>query len=105
MSFDGQIVKLKKIRAIWTWTKYTTTYLPFLSLLLILYLIDYHIGYIKQRGKIYQLSSLRFQWEAVNICMEGTWAKEEACDYYVSLRKVPYTMGHWDKSKRQQMHF
>jgi len=26
--------------------------------------------------------------------MGGTWAKEEACDYYVSLRKVPYTMGH-----------
>jgi len=26
--------------------------------------------------------------------MGGTWAMEEACDYYVSLRKVPYTMGH-----------
>lgn len=22
--------------------------------------------------------------------------------YYVSLRKAPYTMDHWDKSKRQQ---
>ena len=58
MSFDGQIIDLKKIRAIWSWDEYTATYLSFLSLPLILYLTDYHIGYIEQREQIYQLCDI-----------------------------------------------